>query len=54
VYTVQAGDHHLGVIVKRYNDEKIPVTMRSIMNANPTVDWNRLKIGQKINIPKPK
>ena len=53
-YTVQAGDHHLGVIVKRYNDEKIPVTARSIMNANPTVDWNRLKIGQKIVIPKPK
>jgi len=53
-YTVQAGDHHLGVIVKRYNDEKIPVTSRSIMNANPTVDWNRLKIGQKIVIPKPK
>jgi hypothetical protein len=53
-YTVKEGDHHLGVIVKRYNDAKIPVTMRSIMNANPTVDWNRLKIGQKILIPKPK
>src|SRR5687768_2475856 len=25
-YTVQQGDHHLGIIVKRYQDEKIPVT----------------------------
>jgi len=53
-YTVQQGDHHLGIIVKRYNDEKIPVTSRAIMNANPNVDWTRLRIGQKIFIPKPK
>ena len=53
-YTVQNGDYHLGVIVKRYNDEKIPVTARAVMNANPNVDWTRLKIGQKIFIPKPK
>jgi TolA-binding protein len=53
-YTIQPGDHHLGIIVKKYNDQKIPVTMKSIMNANPTVDWTRLKIGQKIFIPKPK
>lgn len=53
-YTVQSGDVHLGVIVKRYNDEKIPVTKAAIMAANPNVDWTRLKIGQKIFIPKPK
>jgi len=53
-YTVQTGDHHLGIIVKRYNDEKIPVTKSAIMAANPNVDWTRLKIGQKIFIPKPK
>jgi len=40
--------------VKRYNDEKIPVTTKAIKNANPNVDWNRLRIGQKIFIPKPK
>ena len=30
------------------------VTSKAILAANPTVDWNRLKIGQKIFIPKPK
>jgi hypothetical protein len=53
-YIVQSGDNHLGVIVKRLNDEKIPVTSKAIQDANPTVDWRRLKIGQKIFIPKPK
>lgn len=53
-YTVQAGDSHLGVIVKRYADEKIIVTSKAIMAANPNVDWSRMKIGQKILIPKPK
>jgi TolA-binding protein len=53
-YTVQPGDNHLGVIVKRFNDEKIMVTSKMIMDANPTVDWRKLKIGQKIMIPKPK
>jgi TolA-binding protein len=53
-YTVQAGDNNLGVIVKRYTDEKIPVTRNAIMAANPNVDWTKLKIGQKIFIPKPK
>jgi len=53
-YTVQSGDNHLGVIVKRLNDANVPVTAKAIMDANPTVDWRRLKIGQKIFIPKPK
>jgi hypothetical protein len=53
-YTVQTGDNHLGVIVKRFNDEKIMVTSKMIMDANPTVDWRKLRVGQKIMIPKPK
>ena len=52
-YVIQKGDY-LGLIVKRYNDEKIPVTDKAIINANPTVNWNKLQIGQKIFIPKPK
>ena len=40
-YTVQTGDNHLGVIVKRYNDEKIPVTAKAIMNANPSVKLSK-------------
>lgn len=52
-YVIQSGDH-LGLIVKRLNEEKINVTSKAIMDANPTVDWRKLKIGQKIFIPKPK
>jgi predicted RNase H-like nuclease (RuvC/YqgF family) len=53
-YIVQSGDNNLGVIVKRLSEEKIIVTSKAIMEANPTVDWRKLKIGQKIFIPKPK
>ena len=52
-YVVQNGDI-LDKIVARYREEKIMVTKKAIMDANPTVDWNRLRIGQKIFIPKPK
>ena len=52
-YTVQSGDR-LDIIVKRYRDEKIMVTRKAIEDANPTVDWSRLKIGQKLVVPKPK
>ena len=52
-YVVQRDDR-LDIIVKRYRDEKIMVTSKSIMDANPTVNWSRLRIGQKIFIPKPK
>jgi TolA-binding protein len=52
-YIIQRDDR-LDIIVKRYRDEKIMVTSKSIMDANPTVNWSRLRIGQKIFIPKPK
>lgn len=52
-YVVQSGDI-LDKIVARYREEKIMVTKKAIMEANPTVDWNRLRVGQKIFIPKPK
>ena len=52
-YIVQKDDI-LDKIVARYREEKIMVTRKAIMDANPTVDWNRLRIGQKIFIPKPK
>ena len=50
-YMIQSGDR-LDVIVKKYRDEKIMVTTKSIMDANPTVNWSKLRIGQKIFIPK--
>lgn len=56
-YTVQEGDR-LDLIVKAYNAEYRSkglktITMRQAREANPNVDWNRLRVGQKIVVPKP-
>jgi len=56
-YTVQDGDT-LGVILRDLNAQfkskgMKSITMKQVMAANPTVDWNRLRIGQKIFIPAP-
>jgi Tfp pilus assembly protein FimV len=51
-YIVQSGDT-LTRIVKEYRDAGIKVSQKAIEEANPGVDWNRLKIGQKIWIPAP-
>jgi TolA-binding protein len=56
-YTVVEGDR-LDLIVKAYNAEYRSkglktITMRQTREANPNVDWNRLRIGQKIIVPKP-
>ncbi len=29
------------------------ISLKQAMEANPGVDWNRLKVGQKIVIPRP-
>lgn len=52
-YVVQKNDT-LGGIVQAYRTQNIKVTSKSIMDANPTVKWDRLRVGQKIFIPKPK
>ncbi|MCX8156301.1 MAG: LysM peptidoglycan-binding domain-containing protein [Verrucomicrobiae bacterium] len=51
-YVVQSGDT-LTRIIKEYRDAGIKVSQKAIEEANPGVDWNRLKIGQKIWIPAP-
>jgi TolA-binding protein len=51
---VVAKDDTLDVIAKAYRSQGIMVTRKMIMDANPTVKWERLRIGQKIFIPKPK
>jgi len=56
-YTIKDGDT-LGEIVKAYNaDFKSKglktITLRQAKEANPNVDWTRLRVGQKIVIPKP-
>jgi LysM repeat protein len=56
-HIVKEGDV-LGLIVSDYNaafKEKgmKTITMKQVMAANPSVEWNKLKIGQKIFIPAP-
>jgi predicted RNase H-like nuclease (RuvC/YqgF family) len=56
-YTIKDGDT-LSVIVKAYNtDFKSKgwktITLKEAMEANPNVDWTRLRVGQKIIIPRP-
>jgi LysM repeat protein len=52
-YVVKERDTLSG-IVKAYSLNNIKVSSKAIMEANPTVKWDRLQIGQKIRIPKPK
>ncbi len=57
VYTIHPGDN-LSLIIKTYNDDfkskgLKPITLKQAEEANPDVDWNRLKVGQKIIIPRP-
>jgi TolA-binding protein len=56
-YTIQEGDTLLAII-KAYNADFKSKGLRTISlkqakEANPTVDWDRLRVGQKIIIPKP-
>jgi hypothetical protein len=52
-YEVKEHDTLSG-IVQAYRLNNIKVSAKAIMEANPNVKWNALKIGQKIWIPKPK
>jgi LysM repeat protein len=52
-YIVVSGDRP-DKIAAKYQAEKINVTAASIIKANPSVDWTKLQVGQKLFIPKPK
>jgi LysM repeat protein len=52
-YVIQSGDT-LSVIAEAYREKNIKVTVDQIMKANPGLNPNRLKVGQKIFIPAPK
>jgi cell division protein FtsB len=57
LYTIQTGDN-LSLIVKTYNEDfkskgLKTITLKQAEEANPDVDWNRLRVGQKIIIPRP-
>ena len=51
---VIAKNDTLGDIVTAYRKQGINVTRKMVMDANPNVKWEALRIGQKIFIPKPK
>ena len=52
-YEVQEGNT-LAEIAKAYRDKGIKVTVQQILDANPGLKANNLKVGQKVFIPKPK
>ncbi|HXG49416.1 MAG TPA: LysM peptidoglycan-binding domain-containing protein [Methylomirabilota bacterium] len=49
-YTIRSGDTLSG-IVAALRAQGIMVTQAQVMNANPGVKWNSLRVGQKIFIP---
>jgi LysM domain. len=49
-YEIQPGDT-LSVIIAAYREKGVKVTLDQIKKANPGLNENRLKIGQKIFIP---
>jgi LysM repeat protein len=51
-YVIKAGDTY-SVIAQAYREQGIKVTPEQIEKANPGVNPNRLKVGQKIFIPTP-
>jgi Skp family chaperone for outer membrane proteins len=51
-YVVQANDNP-SVISAKLAKQGLKVSSRQIMEANPSINWSRLKIGQKLFIPEP-
>jgi uncharacterized coiled-coil DUF342 family protein len=52
-YTVKEGDRGLMSIARAYNDQGVKVTVKQILDANPGLKSESLRIGQKIFIPQP-
>ena len=51
-YTVQSGDNP-SVIASKLRKNGVKVTAQQIIEANPGVNWTKLKINQKVFIPAP-
>ncbi|MCI0745915.1 MAG: LysM peptidoglycan-binding domain-containing protein [Verrucomicrobia subdivision 3 bacterium] len=52
-YTIREKDTLSGIVTAIREQKGLKVTQKQIMDANPGVNWNRLRIGQKIFIPEP-
>ena len=51
-YAIASGDTLSGLVGKLAK-QGMKLTQKQIMDANPAVNWNKLKIGQKVFIPAP-
>jgi TolA-binding protein len=51
-YNIKSGDT-LDKILRDLRAHGMKLTQKQVMDANPGVNWNKLKIGQKIFIPAP-
>ena len=51
-YTIEKNDN-LSMIVQAYREKNIKVTIDQILKANPGLNPDRLRVGQKIFIPAP-
>lgn len=51
-YVIQSGDT-LSSVAQAYREKNIKVTVDQILKANPGLNANKLKVGQKIFIPAP-
>jgi len=51
-YKIESGDTLTGIL-GRLRKEGFKVTQKQVEDANPNVNWNRLRVGQEIFIPAP-
>ena len=51
-YKIKDGDTLVRIVTELRN-QGFKVTQKQVMDANPKVNWNRLKIGQSVFIPEP-
>jgi phage tail protein X len=51
-YVIKSGDT-LDAIVQAYREKNVKVSVSQILNANPGLKAERLRVGQKIFIPAP-
>src|SRR5687768_9780003 len=52
-YTIRANDNASKIAAALREQKGLKITADQIVDANPGLDWTRLKIGQKIFIPDP-